>query len=389
MPTRAIADRLRGVTIGDTNAPIRAVEINLAAGLVVFRWVAWAWMVFLIWFTRSELEHPSVAWAVIGSTLALTVATTWWARRAPHMLVDTTATLSEVALGTLVALSGGWAYRTTPGAAFGRVESLGWAWPVAGILAAGVSMGPWAGALSGLAVAAGRAGAPIVGGSGAREVIGTGLGSTTLLFMAGGALAGYVSERLRSADRQLAAANAREEVSRTLHDGVLQTLAVFERRAEPDLASLARRTERELREYLFGAGDTAERGGAADLGPDLREAAARLEDTYGIATQVVLAPDLPDLGPTTTTALVGAVREALTNAAKHGQPTRVTVYVEPGDDGGVSCSVHDDGVGFDAGTAVEGVGLTRSIRGRIAEVGGTVSIEGRPGAGTDVRICVP
>jgi signal transduction histidine kinase len=369
--------------------PEPAVQVSLAGGIVWFRWVAWVWMVMLIWFTRAELQRPGVAWAVIGATLVFTAVTSVWARSAPLRLVDQGVAVGEVVLGSLVALSGGWAYRSVDGTAFGRTESLGWAWPLAGILAVGVSMGPWAGAASGLAVAAGRAGAPIVGGATARDVIGTGLGSTTLLFMVGGALAGYVSERLRTADRQLADARARDEVARTLHDGVLQTLAVFERRAEPDLATLARRTERELREYLFGAGTTAEKGGAAELGPSLRDMAARIEDTHDIATQVVLAPDLPPLARLTVTALVGAVGEAFTNAAKHGAPQRITVYAEPDDADGVICTVHDNGTGFDPDTVVEGIGIRSSIRARIDEVGGTVDIVGRPGAGTDVRIWVP
>ena len=84
---------------------------------------------------------------------------------------------------------------------------------------------------------------------------------------------------------------AREEVARTLHDGVLQTLAVVQRRAtDPDLARLARDQERELREYLFGAEPA---GG--ELGPRLRQAAARFEDHFEARAQVIVADDLPKL----------------------------------------------------------------------------------------------
>ncbi len=389
MPLRSSPGARRSGVDTDGVGDPQAVEVSLAAGIVVFRWIAWVWMVMLIWFTRGELERAWVAVVVIASTLVVTASTSWWATTSPRRLIDHRVTIGEAAMGALVALAGGWAYRSIVGTAFGRTESLGWAWPLAGIMAVGVSMGSGPGALVGLAVAAGRAGAPIVAGAPAEDVIGTGLGSTTLLFVLGGALAGRVSSRLRSADRALAEAHAREEVARTLHDGVLQTLAVFERRAEPDLARLARSTERELREYLFGAGTTAEHGGAADLGPALRQAAARIEDAYGPTTQVILAPDLPTLSGPSAAALVGAVGEALTNAAKHGEPNRITVYVEPHESGGISCSIRDDGKGFEPDEMVEGVGITRSIRDRISEVGGSVDIIGRPGAGTDVRICVP
>ena len=56
------------------------------------------------------------------------------------------------------------------------------------------------------------------------------------------------------------------------------------------------------------------------------------------------------------------------------------------DDGGVFVSVKDDGSGFDPSTPIEGTGITGLIRGRLAEVGGRVEIEGRPGSGTEVRL---
>jgi len=88
-------------------------------------------------------------------------------------------------------------------------------------------------------------------------------------------------------------------------------------------------------------------------------------------------------------ALAGAVTEALANAGKHSAATRVTIYLETHDSGDAFCSVKDDGKGFDPATAVEGVGLPRSIRARIAEVGGRAEIDSRPGRGAEVRIWVP
>jgi hypothetical protein len=92
---------------------------------------------------------------------------------------------------------------------------------------------------------------------------------------------------------------------------------------------MAREQERDLREFLFDAGPAADRGGAADVGPRLRAAAARFEDAYGGRVDVVLAPDLPHLDGARADALAGAVGEALNNAGKHGRATRVTVYAEP------------------------------------------------------------
>ena len=124
-----------------------------------------------------------------------------------------------------------------------------------------------------------------------------------------------------------------------------------------------------------------------DLGPRLRRAAAQFEGRFDGQARVVLADDLPRLAPSSVDALAGAVAEALANAGKHGEAALVTVFAEPDGDGSVFCSVKDDGHGF--GEASEGVGLERSVRARISEVGGRVEVDGNPGHGTEVRLWVP
>ena len=110
--------------------------------------------------------------------------------------------------------------------------------------------------------------------------------SSVVLYALAGLVAGFVTARLREAERRISLAQAREEVARTLHDGVLQTLAVVQRRTgDPDLARLAHEQERELREFLFGT--PAAVGGGGDLGTRLRAAAARFEDRYGGTARVV------------------------------------------------------------------------------------------------------
>jgi signal transduction histidine kinase len=211
--------------------------------------------------------------------------------------------------------------------------------------------------------------------------------SSVVLYALAGLVAGFVTTRLREAERRISLAQAREEVARTLHDGVLQTLAVVQRRtADPDIVRLAHEQERELREFLVGARGAV--GGGGDLGARLRAAAARYEDRYGGTARVVLAPDTPALPERTVDAVAGAVGEALANAGKHGAAGTVTVFAEPVD-GELFCSVKDDGAGFDPAATDEGTGLRRSVRGRIGEVGGRVEIDGRPGRGTEVRCWVP
>jgi signal transduction histidine kinase len=215
---------------------------------------------------------------------------------------------------------------------------------------------------------------------------------TTVLYTLGGGVTGFVAIKLREAERQIAGARAREEVARTLHDGVLQTLAIVQRRSDDDeLTRLAREQEIELREFLFGPppGAKRSRGSERDVAATLRQVAAKVERMHGTRANVVTTGDLPPLSAEAITALSGAVAESLTNAAKHGEARQATVFVEPGETGGVFCSVKDDGHGFEPAVIDEGVGISRSIRGRVAEVGGRVEIDGRPGRGAEVRMWIP
>ena len=130
--------------------------------------------------------------------------------------------------------------------------------------------------------------------------------------------------------------------------------------------------------------------GGGDLGTALRAAAARFERAFGGRVDVIVPDDVPRLKAATVAAVAGAVGEALINAGKHGAATRVTIYAEPSDeDGGLFCSVKDDGGGYDPAAVPDGVGLSRSVRGRMAEVGGRADVVSAPGFGTEVRLWVP
>jgi signal transduction histidine kinase len=276
---------------------------------------------------------------------------------------------------------------------FSSAHNLGSAWPLAGVLSIGAVGGPWAGAGSGLVIAVARFFSPIAFGVAPADFERSqwmSLASTALLYLLGGAVTGYAARLLLRAENAVSAARAREEVARTLHDGVLQTLAIIERRADdPNLARLAREQERDLRAYLFDTTPPDVRSGAADLAPAVMAAAARFEDVFEGRVDVVLAPDLPRLDHAQVDALAGAVGEALTNAGKHGGASHVTVYAEPADDGGVACSVRDDGCGFDVASTPDGVGVRSSIRGRVEALRGRAVIDSRPGVGTEVKLWLP
>ncbi|HVF15022.1 MAG TPA: ATP-binding protein [Acidimicrobiales bacterium] len=372
------------------------MERSVVQGLAAFRWGAWVWMATVLVVSRAQLEWPTVAIFLVGLALAVTIADTVLLRTDPDRLCRPGPVLVELAVGGLLVVGDGLVYG--PDHAFSTSQSLGSVWPLAGILGAGVALGPVGAALSGIALGLGRVGAVLLNGapidSGGKVLS---LTNTVVFYALGGAAAGYLARLLRRAEGEISAARAREEVARTLHDGVLQTLAIVERRAtDPALARMAREQERDLRDYLFGVGRVGGGpggpGGAGDdtdVGPPLRAAAARCEDAFGSRVQVLVADDLPELPPASVAALAGAAAEAMMNAGKHGEASKVLVYVEPREGGGVFCSVKDDGGGFDVASTLEGVGLSRSIRGRMAEVGGRAEVSSVPGQGTEVLLWLP
>lgn len=356
-------------------------------GLVAFRWAALAWMVVVAVVTADRIAEPGMVVALVGAAAVITAT---WSVVIPGGVSQRTATLlvsAELAVGGLLVMADRWVWESDTG------EPLASAWPFAGVLGAGVLGGPGAGGLAGgtLGLLNGLAGGPTAApvGDRALNVVASGV-----LFALAGAAAGLVTDRLRTAERRLASAEAREEVARTLHDGVLQTLAVIQRRGDDaHLVQLARSQEQELRAFLFGdlsLDASADRDGAdaSDLGASVRAVAARSERTHGGRVDVVVADEPDALPARVVQALSGAVGEALTNAAKHGHATKVVVFVDLDDDG-VFCSVKDDGRGYDPATTPEGEGIRGSIRGRVEGLGGSVDVVSAPGRGTDVRLRVP
>src|SRR5262245_39816021 len=359
---------------------------GLLTGIAAFRWLAWAWMAVLLVVNGSNLRdsaaRPWVALGLVAAALVATTAATVLLRSDPGRLLTLPVVAAELAIGFALEVGDVLAYHGV-----GHSQSLSSAWPLAAIMTAGIALAPRGGMAAGAAVGLGRVVGGLVDPTAWTQRDTVAALSTIVLYALAGGVAGYVTAKLREAERRISLAQAREEIARTLHDGVLQTLAIVQRRTpDAEVARLAREQERELREFLFGTADAVGAGG--DLGTRLRAAAARFEDRYGGTARVVIAVDTPGLPPRTVDALAGAVGEALTNAGKHGRATVVTVFSEPVDDS-MFCSVKDDGRGFDPATVVEGPGLQRSVRGRIAEVGGRVEVDGRPGRGTEVRCWVP
>jgi signal transduction histidine kinase len=183
------------------------------------------------------------------------------------------------------------------------------------------------------------------------------------------------AERIRSQERA--------EVAAHLHDSVLQTLAMVQRRADDpqEVATLARRQERDLRAWLAGRPAP---GQAARLAPALEAAAADVERRYGVPVEVVVVGDR-DLDPGVE-AVVAAAREAMTNAAKFGDGSAVDVYAESSN-GRTQVFIRDRGPGFDpADLPPDRRGVRESIVGRMRRHGGRATITSSAGAGTEVEL---
>lgn len=176
--------------------------------------------------------------------------------------------------------------------------------------------------------------------------------------------------------------DARADLAAHLHDSVLQTLALIQRQADNprEVVRLARRQERELREWLYGADE-----GATTLRAALLEAAGEVEDMFPVSVETVTVGEDADLTPALAE-LAKAAREAMINAAKHSGAAVVDVYAEVADDI-VEVFIRDRGRGFDLDAIAEDRhGVRGSILERMGRHHGTARITSNPDRGTEVSL---
>lgn len=233
---------------------------------------------------------------------------------------------------------------------------------------------------------------------------------------------GYVVEVARASERTLARAleieattRERERLARDIHDGVLQVLAMVQRRGAVlggeagELGRMAGEQEIALRTLVSGALvpvsrvslDAAE--GAVvraveveveepDDGPvDLRGLLA----PYAAAKVSFAEPGAPvPLPAPAAKELAAAVGAALDNVRRHaGEDARAWILVED-EPREVVVTVRDDGPGIPEGRLAQAegegrLGVALSIRGRLRDLGGSAELVSIPGQGTEVELKVP
>jgi signal transduction histidine kinase len=354
-------------------------------GLAGLRWAAWVGLAVVALVNLHRDHHPAVVILAIVVTGAVTaidqlvlMGPRWTMALSPGLVA------TEVAVAALVVGADGWVHQ-----ALLTGQTIAGIWPLSAILLAALAGGVVWGVGVGVVLSGARFVAVLVAAGNAGPIGRDLLGATTtgLSWIVIGAMCGTIIHLLRRAQHQLAEAEARDHIARDLHDGVLQTLAMIERRSESvDIARLARDQERDLRSYLFG-----DRSETDNLAAALRRAAARAERSWpATAVTVTITDDVPVLRTEQVEAVVGVATEALTNAAKHGHAGRVVVFADIDESsGGLFLTIKDDGAGFDPATVTEGVGMARSIRGRVQDLGGRVEFASAGGDGTEVRIAIP
>jgi signal transduction histidine kinase len=198
---------------------------------------------------------------------------------------------------------------------------------------------------------------------------------------------------LQSAARLAARAEERERLSRQVHDGAIQVLALVSRRGREiggetaELAELAGEQERALRRLVSSAEAEPRVGEQTDVGALLRQRASDRVSVSVPADPVLLDAAVAE-------ELCAAAANALDNAAAHAGPeARAYVLVEDLGDT-VTVSIRDDGVGIPDGrleeAADEGrLGIAKSIVGRMNWLGGRAKLSTGPDCGTEWELTIP
>ncbi len=228
------------------------------------------------------------------------------------------------------------------------------------------------------------------------------VGATTASF----SRAIQTNRELRLARKEIARLAVSEErlrVARDLHDSVKQHLFALSMQVGAALAqvehnreaarshlmeadALISQTQQELTGLIHELRPSALQQKA--LPAALREQALNWSRQHGIAVELDLAEGCRVSSPVEE-AFWRIAQEALSNVARHSQATKVEICLHAGPEE-MTLSIADNGRGFDPASAQQsGIGL-HSMRERMAGVGGNVTIQSRPGAGTCVlAFCKP
>ena len=183
---------------------------------------------------------------------------------------------------------------------------------------------------------------------------------------------------------------------RLLHETVLNTLTAIARGGLAGTAAAGSVLEQRCHEAIDVLSDLE--SGAQALEPAITvsplgyvalnaELSSFIEGLRAGGLDVTVVQDsLEDVPDRVRGALLTALREALTNVARHAHARHawVLVRVQGGPTTSVRAEVRDDGIGFDPSRGPRGFGLNRAVIGPMQEVGGDALVDSRPGEGTRI-----
>ncbi|MGZ4610962.1 MAG: MacS family sensor histidine kinase, partial [Actinomycetes bacterium] len=344
------------------------METAVWRALAVFRALGLGYALLVYVLRYDEYRHPVGGWLVLVGMAAWTAVTavvyrTPSGRRWPMLALDLAVAMVAVVSARFL---------DDPSRIAEGAQTLPVVWAAAPVLAFAIR-GGWPAGL-------GAAGAVAVADLLHRGALTAATANNIVLLMLAGAVVGYVVALARRGEAALAqalaveaAARERERLSRDIHDGVLQVLAMVGRRGESaggeaaEIGRLAAEKELALRALV-----ASEPQAASATQVDLRG----LLTSYGSAAVTVSTPGTPVLvSHARGREVAAAVGAALANVAAHaGADARSWVLLE--DEGEeLVVSVRDDGVGIApdrlAAAAAEGrIGVAGSITGRLRDLGG-------------------
>lgn len=339
---------------------------------------------------NGDLDRPGLAWSLFGVLLAWSAVCAvaylqGFGRRWSWVLAEIAVVVALI-LSTEVVASAEWAF-----------DNQSWPttlWATNATISAAIVSGPIAGMLAGLAV--------MVASTVVKGFINYDLGrnATIVIELAVGLAVGMAAQTARRAHAELeqaarlaAAHQERERLSREVHDGAIQVLALVSRRGREiggptaELAELAGQQERALRRLVSSSEDEPRVGPLTDVGALLRR---RASDRVSVSLPA--EPVLLEAG--VAAELAAAAANALDNVTAHaGADARAYVLVEDLGDA-VTVSIRDDGVGIADGRLDEAlregrVGVAKSIVGRLEWLGGSAKLTTGAGSGTEWELTVP
>lgn len=363
----------------------------------VFRLLSWTYALYFQASKNGELDRPTIAWVLFGLLTVWNVACgvaylQGFGRRRAWVLTEAAVVVALMA-STLIVASEQW-----------TLANQSWPttlWATNAVVSVAILAGPVAGMGMGMGV---MATAAALKGAIAVDLVRS---PTILIELSVGLAIGMAANTARRAHAEVeraarlsAALAERERLSRHVHDGVMQVLAMVARRGREiggetaQLAEAAGEQERALRRLLsevdieaVSTRDGASAAADGDLGLLLRRHAGDRVSVSVPATAVYLDPEV-------AAEVEAATINALTNVERHAGPgARAYVLLEDlGNE--VVVSIRDDGPGIPAGrlaAAVEEgrVGVSKSIQGRMTALGGRAELTAPAGGGTEWEFTVP